>query len=309
MDEVQAAFYALRFREAFLEKKGTEFQDWFVRLASHAFGTDFVPVRPYGNQGDLKCDGRRLSTGTIFQCYAPYNHRDTELNQKIKDDFVGASTHWNRSMLEWVLVHNDLRGLPPSTVKLLDQLQESHSDVKIRIWKEPELAKLTASLTLAAQQAVFGFAPSKTGMETLMLEDLKPVIDSLQRTDPEPGAEPVTPPSLDKVARNSLSEDAASLLRVGRRKEMLVDAWFRKSPNVDLGERVAEAFRRRYARLKESGKSADRIFAHLQQYAGTGKEPKQQNAALAVLSYFFERCDIFEDPEDGRDSSNQAHPA
>jgi len=28
----------------------------------------------------------------------------------------------------------------------------------------------------------------------------------------------------------------------------------------------------------------------------TGGDPKRQGAALAVLSYFFESCDIFEDP-------------
>jgi hypothetical protein len=71
-----------------------------------------------------------------------------------------------------------------------------------------------------------------------------------------------------------------------------------------MGERIAEAYRRRYARLQASDRSADEIFAHLQQYAGSGREPKQQNAALAVLSYFFERCDIFEDPEGESDSTD-----
>ncbi len=52
MDEVQRAFYQVRFREAFLEKKGTEFQDWFVKLASHALGSDFEAVRPYGSKPD-----------------------------------------------------------------------------------------------------------------------------------------------------------------------------------------------------------------------------------------------------------------
>ena len=137
-----------------------------------------------------------------------------------------------------------------------------------------------------------------------MLDDVKPVIDALQQTDPEPVGEPLIPPSVDKLDKNSLSVDAASLLQVGRRKEGLVENWFSKSPNADLGERIAEAFRRRYARLKESGRSADGIFMHLQQYAGTGGEPKQQNAALAVLSYFFERCDIFEDPEEEGDSTH-----
>ena len=94
MDEVQAAFYQMRFHVAFLEKKGTEFQNWFVKLARHAIGPDFEPVSAYGNQGDLKCDGRRISTGTIFQCYAPHQRNAQRLNRKISHDFCGAYEHW-----------------------------------------------------------------------------------------------------------------------------------------------------------------------------------------------------------------------
>ena len=303
MDEVQAAFYQVLFHVAFLEKKGTEFEDWFVKLARHAIGSDFEPVGAYGKQGDLKCDGRRISTKTIFQCYAPHQRNAQRLNRKITHDFCGAYKHWG-NMAEWVLVHNDMRGLPPSSIQLIDQLRENYPQVKIEVWLEPELQELAAALPLTAQRAIFGFAPSKTGMEILMLDDVKPVIDALQQTDPEPGEEPLTPPSVDKLEKNSLSEDAASLLQVGRRKEGLVESWFSRSPNAELGERIAEAFRRRYAQLRESNRSADGIFTHLQQYAGTGGEPKQQNAALAVLSYFFERCDIFEDPEEGSDSTH-----
>lgn len=299
MDEVQRAFYQVRFREAFLEKKGTEFQDWFVKLANYAFESDFEAVRPYGSKGDLKCDGRRISTGTIFQCYAPYRQTEKTLNSKIDEDFRGAIEHWGDNMAEWVLVHNETRGLPASSTQLIDQLRKEHPEVEIEVWVEPNLHKLAAGLPLGAQQAIFGFAPSKTGMETLMLDDVKPIIDELQRKDPIPGEEPLTPPSVDKLAKNSLSVDAASLLRVGRRKEALVETYLRKHPNAELGERIAEAFRRRYAQLKEGGRLPDGIFTHLQQYAGSGGEPRQQNAALAVLSYFFERCDIFEDPENG----------
>ena len=300
MDEVQTAFYRLRFREAFLEKKGTEFQDWFVRLAGYAFGSDFEAVRPYGKHGDLKCDGRRVSTSTIFQCYAPYQQKERELNNKIEGDFRGAHEHWDTWMAEWILVHNDTRGLPPTSYQLLDQLRQDHPDIRIKVWKETELQELVAAFPLHAQQALFGYAPSKTGVETLILEDLKPVVDALQRTDTVPGQEPLTPPSVDKLTRNSLSEDAAGLLKIGRRKEALVEIWFSKSPNAELGERIAEAFRRRYAKLKDSDRSPDGVFTHLQQYAGMGGEPAQQSAALAVLSYFFERCDIFEDPENSR---------
>ena len=298
MDEVQAAFYRVQFQNAFLVKKGAEFQDWFADLAGRAFGPDFEAVRSYGNQGDLKCDGRRVSTGAIFQCYAPYEMKATELNAKIARDFHGAHEHWRGGMAQWVLVHNEARGLPASSLQRLDELRREYPNVRIEVWTEAELQKLADGLPLADQQALFGFAPSKSGMETLTLEALRPVIDELRRMEPEPGQEPLAPPSVDKLAKNALSDDAASLLRVGRRKDVLVDAWFRKNRSADLGERIAEAFRQRYAQLREKDRSPDEIFGHLQQYAGTGGDPGRQAAALAVLSYFFERCDIFEDPGD-----------
>lgn len=309
MDEVQAAFYRLMFRNAFLEKKGTEFQDWFARLAARAFGPDFEAVRPYGKRGDLKCDGRRISTRTVFQCYAPYEMKEARLNSKIERDFIGACESWRGEMAEWTLVHNDDRGLPAASGQLLDRLRQSHPQVTIVVWTEPALQKLADRLPLEDQQALFGFAPSKSGLETLAMAELQPVIAQLQFMDPEPGEEPLTPPSRNKLEKNRLSADAAALLRVGRRKEALVETWFRKNRRPDLGERIAEAFRRRYAQLKVDTRSADQVFGHLQQYAGMGGKPPRQAAVLAVLSYFFERCDIFEDPEEGNDTADQAHSA
>ena len=127
------------------------------------------------------------------------------------------------------------------------------------------------------------------------MADLVPIIEALQRQDP--GAEPpLTPPSSEKLERNALSEESGLLLRIGRRKTSLVDTFFRKSARPDLGERIAEAFRARYAELKALHLPADSIFKHLQDYAGMNGEPKRQGAALAVLAYFFDSCDIFEDP-------------
>ena len=92
MDLISDAFYGLHFKAAFLEKQGTEFQDWFAQLAGHALGSDFEAVRPYGNQGGWKCDGRQVSTGTIFQCYAPHAENDKKTISKIDEDFAGVLT-------------------------------------------------------------------------------------------------------------------------------------------------------------------------------------------------------------------------
>lgn len=296
MDELQRSTYVLKFQLAFLRNKGTAFQDWFVQIAGNAFGPDFEEVRPYGPNGDLKCDGRRISTGSIFQCYAPDTMRDGELIRKIDEDFQGALAHWPESMQEWVLVHNDPRGLPPRVVQHLDKLRKAHAPIRISIWSEPELLDLTMKLDLLQLQALFGYAPSRAIVEGLVMSDLKPIIDALQRQEPDPNDLPLTPPSAEKLEKNALSTDAALLLRCGRLKSGLVATYFRKSSNPDLGERIAEAFRLRYDQLKELDLPADTIFKYLQDYAGFNGEPKQQGAALAVLAYFFDSCDIFEDP-------------
>src|SRR5690606_6168135 len=107
---------------------------------------------------------------------------------------------------------------------------------------------------------------------------------------------PLTPPTSEKLQKNALSEESGLLLRMGRRKSGLVDICFRKSRRPDLGERIAEAFRNSYAERKANDVPADMSFKHLQDYAGMNGEPKRQGAALAVLAYFFDNCDIFEDP-------------
>ena len=296
MDELQRSIYVERFRIAFHTLKGTAFQDWFVRLAGYSFGPDFEEVRPYGRYGDLKCDGRRISSNSVFQCYAPDVMREADLITKVDADFHGARAHWAGSMQEWVFVHNDGRGLPPNAVQHLNGLRHTHPPLRIATWSEPELLDLTMKLDLPALQALFGPAASIAIVDRLVMSDLVPIIESLQRQEPNPSDPPLTPPSQEKLEKNALSEETGLFLRIGRRKSVLVETFFRKSPRPDLGERIAEAFRLRYAELKAFDLPADTIFKHLQDYAGFNGEPKRQGAALAVLAYFFDSCDIFEDP-------------
>jgi len=296
MDELQQSIYTDKFRLAFHTKKGTEFQDWFVRLAGYAFGADFEEIRPYGASGDLKCDGRLVSSNTVFQCYAPDAMKVAPLIAKINSDFAGACEHW-ADMQEWVFVHNDGRGLPAEAIQRLDELRKTHAPLKIATWSEPELFDITMKLDLSKLQALFGHVVSRAIMDRLVMADLQPIIDALERREPQPDDLPLTPPSAQKLEKNALSEDSAQLLRHGRRKAALVEIFFRKGSRPELGERIAEAFRQRYTHLKALDLPSDTIFKRLQEYAGFSGEPKRQGAALAVLAYFFDSCDIFEDPD------------
>lgn len=295
LDDTQRSFYGLKFENTFLREKGKAFESFFARVMAHAFTGDFEPVRPYGSKGDLKCDGFRPSDGTVFQSYAPDSTKLADLLAKIGEDFGGARTHWGARMKRWEFVHNDVRGLPAEAVRVLDDLRATNPPITISVFGEAEMRAVIMRLALHQLEDLFGAVPSQRTLERLDFASLRPVLIAIQRRDP--GAEPpLAAPSATKLQHNALSPDAAALLRQGRRREKLVQDFFDAWPDPSFGEDVAEAFRARYHSLKAVDLSPDQIFGELQSFAGGMEgEPSHQGAVLAVLSYFFERCDIFED--------------
>lgn len=297
-DALQRAFYGCAFKAAFMDLRGTGFQDWFAKIAGYAFGPDFEEVKPYGPQGDLKCDGLRRSTGTLFQCYAPDRYEDKKTIRKITTDFVGAVTHWPGVMKEWTFVHNDRNGLSPEVTRCFTDLRAKHPGVTLAPWAEPELHGLVLGLELRQLEALFGPRASLPVLDNVGFEQLQPIINAIQRKAPDLNAA-LTPPSEHKIERNKLSVDAAELLRLGRRKEARVQDYINKMVRPDVAEEIAEAMREQYRALKALQLEPDEIFAHLQRFIGLQTEPARQAAALAVLCYFFDRCDIFEDLPQG----------
>ena len=148
-------YYYACFERDFHKKSGMEFQRWFVLLASHAYGSDFESVRPAGKDGDFKADGRRVSTGTIYQCYAPQSLRTRELKNKISADFNGAREHW-KDMREWILVVNTNDGLPARSLQLLDRLRTENPDIEISVWMQAQLSELMRKLDRPALESIFG---------------------------------------------------------------------------------------------------------------------------------------------------------
>ncbi|MCY3747037.1 MAG: hypothetical protein OXH05_12485 [Acidobacteria bacterium] len=297
MDALQRAFYRTRFREVFLERKGKAFEDWFARLAEFALGPDFERVRPYGAEGDWKADARTRSDHTIYQCYAPETLSRDKLNAKMTADFGGAVQRWHGWIQRWVFVHNDIRGLAAAVYAQQDLLRARHRAITIEVWGEAALTKLADRMDLAGWESLFGVVASQRDSGAVAPADIEEAVRDLEQLEPTPGEEPIHAPSVDKIAKNELSEYVVQLLNAGKPKDQLVKRFFDNHHRPDHGEKVAEAFRARYRSLRNAQESPDDIFHGLQRYIGTGGSPKRQIATLAVLSYLFDRCDIFEDPE------------
>lgn len=295
MDDLQRAFYGMKFQIAFLRQKGKSFEDLFSRIMGHAFPGDFQAVRPYGNRGDLKCDGYRVSDKTVFQCYAPSAMKLANMLAKMDEDFNGAVAHWGDRMDRWSFVHNEDDGLPADATQKLVDLGTTNPDVTLDQTGYPELFAIVMALSVPQLEDLFGSVPSQRTMAQLDYAALRPVVSLIQKLSPDDNP-PLSAPSTSKLDANDLTADAAELLRQGRRREPLVEQFFNDWPDPSFGEEIAQGFRERYQALKVEDLSPDQIFSELQTFAGgMDGTPSHQAAVLAVMSYFFERCDIFED--------------
>jgi len=126
----------------------------------------FMPIRPYGNIGDRKCDGLYFESGMVFQVYAPDEFKQNKLISKIEEDLDGAVRHWGTSLKEWVFVYNSRRGLPPDIPAVLSQEQKKYPNVTLHHWSSDHLWEMVRALPLQQRVEILG-APS--GYEHLFL--------------------------------------------------------------------------------------------------------------------------------------------
>ena len=294
---LQDAYYDLKFETAFLRAKGDEFQTFFERLMGLAYKADFVACRPWGNLGDQKNDGFLKSERRLFQVYAPNEMEAVKTKAKITEDFEGAKVYWVTHFDKWVFVHNATDGLPPHVHELLLNFEKTNAGIQLQLWGLEELRPIFRALSVDDKASWFGFAPTDATKVTLGFSDLRVVLERMAAL-PMPMMAEVRDVPMGKIEANALSESVARLLKEGMIKSPLIADFFFQWHDETLGERLAEAFKAEYRRLRTQH-SPNQIFAELQSWSGGDHRgtPEHELAVLTVLAYYFERCDIFEEPQ------------
>jgi hypothetical protein len=286
-------YYATKFELLFATKHGAAFQDLMSEVLDRCFAGDFMKVKPYGSQGDKKCDGIAKSSRRFFQVYAPGTMKSAAAIQKIKEDFPGAVKHWAALFDEWIFVHNQTGGLPPDVAQTLIQL-DGKEGKKITQWSHSQIAGLVEGLGESDLQALLGPLPDFRNLSKITLADIRAVVAAVAQT--QAVAEQIGAVPGGKLEANALSDDVKTLLRAGAQKSKLVGDLFHKWHDPQLGDRVASAFRAKYLELKEHGIVGDDAFHQLWVFAGAGQHETsaREVATLALLTFLFEECDIFE---------------
>lgn len=297
MDYIWRDFAEIKFRLKVLGDHGSQYQDLFAEIMELRYPGDFQKIIPWGNQGDWKSDGYRISEKRIYQCYAPTRIKASDTKSKMTEDLDGAVDKWSDLLRNWTFVHNAVQGLPPEIFTHLEAQKAQYPSLGLDAQGPKDLRRLLFELSVSDIHLVLGPIPTSYDFANLGFDDLNTVIRRLGAADPAIPEEIRTVPP-DKLEHNRFSDDVADFIRMGFKKAHLVQQYFEQyRQNPLLGDEVAQVLSTRYQSLKAMSLTPDDIFDRLlATITWSGQTRGEHVGSLAILSHFFESCDIFEEP-------------
>jgi len=142
--------------------EGDAFEHEVQSILKMLWQEDFTKTIPMGSRGDLKCDGFRRSTGTVYQCYGP-RYGQVNVNEalsKINTDFRGAIDLWGDQIKEWKLVVNVYADRIPS--EIVREIARLSKDLRVKAAPvdRTDLLNIIKGLTNADRVELYGSAHS-----------------------------------------------------------------------------------------------------------------------------------------------------
>lgn len=195
-------------------------------------------------------------------------------------------------------MHNANNGLPPHVHEKILELEETYSGIKIELWGLEELKDIFRTLEKIDLVSWLGPVPNAQTKQNIGFEDIRVVLESIEIKEPDPTI-PVKPVPPQKIEANQLSDSIFKLLKGGFSKASLVKDFFDKWHDPKFGEKIATSFHQKYKELCKN-RNPNAIFLELQAWLGgcERQKPEREMAILTVIAYYFERCDIYEEPRD-----------
>jgi hypothetical protein len=288
--------------------KGYGFENLFKAVMQRRYPA-FTPLQPYGNLGDRKNDGYVPSFGTFYQLYAP-KQPDEKLAAaaaKAKTDFDGLKKHWNAQcpIKVYRFVFNDQYG---GSVVPIEEAMASIAKVHgidARPFLAKDLEAEALQLDLFQLQDVLGMLIPEPGL--LADADYFAVRDVVEHvlnvaTPVVPEGKLVAPAFDAKIKLNGLTDVVGRLLGAAALQTNVVDDYFSKR-SATLRQALRDHLAAIYVKERNGATgqslSSDAVFFGLLE-ATTPKsavmKASVQQAALVVMAYYFEACDIFEGP-------------
>ncbi|MCL2848754.1 MAG: hypothetical protein FWE61_01760 [Micrococcales bacterium] len=281
---------------------GTEFEDYVTGLL-RLFHPDYVNPDPMGSRGDGGCDGLAERGTILYACYGSRATTDVagKARRKLVSDFARGLECWS-GFTVWRFVTNALFGDGPT--QQLVQMQQAHGPgserpIDVQLWRAPD-DLWNNVVTRLDEDLLAELIPGVPHAESAELKDIVPLIETLRSGSAESGEDlstirvvPATKMDYNRISAVNLIE-----FNVGRLFSRRIDAWFGSQTDPGLRDSAARNFRQVYEAARRSTDVPSEIVETI--YAKFGSDPRLDqrlaNAIYAVTAYFFDSCDIFEEP-------------
>ena len=280
---------------------GDSFQDFFSRVMEASHGSDFIRVRPYGSLGDKGCDGYRLSTGHVYQCYGAINGANAvgTLTSKMAADFQKAAVSMADVMKAWAMTHNLIDGVPVHAITQLEDLKKANSKIAFSFFGHQAFEESIFSLNAEKIKDLLGAVASAKDAENVQPAELAHLIAHVvgQRESLDADMAPIKPVPVDKLTFNNLPGHWQDLISAGWKNAHLVSEYLSRHHDPLLAAKTSGVVKGKYADFRSQGLPPGAIMSHLYEFVAghPAASVPRQVAAQAILAYLFESCEIFED--------------
>lgn len=297
-------WYRAQFQLAWRSKSGEAFEDFVTSVMKRA-DSSYVNPRAAGRDGDRGCDGLGDQGKTWYACYGQRSKLDTQkkLAQKLQSDYDKMLQH-QQGVSTWRFVTNADLG-PGPILDVVASLSGNNdgqtSRINVEVWTGDDLWRhLRRRLDEEDWADVFPGCPE---LADLRLTDLEPLLRTLEK---DALTNPVQAPAVrsvpvDKLERNKIHPVRDFEMQRGITFAGVIDSWYKQQSKPEAADIAAESFRAKYKEAREATDESYEIIGRLYvALNGLGYEHdvRKATAAWAVTAYFFERCDIFEHPDD-----------
>jgi hypothetical protein len=309
MNNTEKALSRIKFQLKIYSSDGTAFETLFKSIMQYS-NPNFTPVKPQGNIGDRKNDGYIKTIASYYQVFAPEESSKT-LNKTIKKiytDFKGLKDYWDKvsPIKEYHFVLNDkYKGSNPTIETELSKIKIAYNLNCCNVFLSKDLEDVCFTLPDDKIIVIIGDIPNPSDIQLLDYSILNDVINNLLKYKKK-----VTPlqllsvPNFDeKIIFNGLSNNIATLLKNASFHLGTLENYFEKNSNF-VRQELRDIFNQLYldAKTKYSNSFAysmnanDLVFFDILESCTPKGSEFAQDSALVLMAYFFESCDIFDDP-------------
>lgn len=303
------------------ESNGNAFEDLFCDVM-RASNKDFKKVKPQGRIGDRKNDGFIQSDGKYYQVYAPQSPtgNPTSATSKLESDLDGLIAYWrnghNYEIKQFYFVFNDkYHGAYPEIYTTLKSAKHNyHLDV-CEAFLSSDLEDIFMGLPEDSIASICGYYPKQEDIgfidNSIVAEIVGYVSQNYSGFSDYQANDP--PDFYNKIHFNNLSKSIERHLNVGAYQVGYIEDYFstnsefsRQQSRDSLNEMYKHYLNTCDAQAAtDAGVSlADMVFKKMvdemvpKNLSNIQRRDYDRNV-IAVMAFFFEACDIFEEPPEG----------